>query len=107
RAQRPRAAVGEETVVAEVIVGVAERDAGDDTVEELVVIPSWGKSQVAHRLSDLGVVAMLPVGRADCRHGTDVSETIAGDRAVEPSQDQYAALTDAREPTLGSADAGP
>ena len=62
--------------------------------------------QVAHRLGDVGVVALLAVGGADGGHGADVADARSRARPVEAPQDEHAPAPHPGEPTPGRADVG-
>ena len=91
-------------MVAQVIVGVSQGDAGDCAIEELVVVCREGTREIPHGSGDLAIVAVVAVGCGERRHRTDVADAVPTGRAVEPSQEEHAALSYSGEPSIGCSD---
>ncbi len=99
RAERPESTVGQEAVVAEMIVGVAERHARDHPIEQRTLIRGGRAGQVAHGRGDVGVVAMVAVRGSQRRQRADVAQPALLRVAVEAAQQQHTPPTDAHEST--------
>ena len=92
-------------MVAQVVVSVAEGDARDDSVVELMEVLDGRAREIANRLGEVGVVLLVPVGRSGGRHGTDIADTRAITDSVESPQDKNASIAHLGELVLGCANA--
>ncbi len=108
RGEAPAARAEQEAVVAEVVVGVADRDGEDDAPPELRQVLGGRLAAAREEVRDVEVASLsaFSVGRAEHRHrGGEVDAR--GAVAVEaPREEGRAAARKALGPAFGGADAG-